>query len=242
MKKRHKALIITLSCIGGLAVILAGAFFIYTGIYYHSEDVSSYLQGSDDIEVREDSDNIYFIPTKKADSAVIFYPGAKVEARAYSPLCYSLAQSDIACYIVKMPFNLAVLSPNKGIGLVSDEYEHWYMAGHSLGGAMAATALSKNIDLFDGIFFLAAYSTADLSSTNLKTATIHGSNDGVLKKEKFNQCLSNLPSSNKDVVIEGGNHAGFAYYGPQSGDGENTIGRDVQISMTCDVISSIIKG
>ena len=80
-----------------------------------------------------------------------------------------------------MPFDLAVLDANAADGLQDyfPEIKHWYMAGHSLGGAMAATYISKHNANFDGLILLAAYSTADLSQTPLKVISIYGSNDQV---------------------------------------------------------------
>lgn len=39
----------------------------------------------------------------------------------------------------------------------------WYVGGHSLGGAMAASYAAKHTDELDGLVLLAAYSTADLT-------------------------------------------------------------------------------
>ena len=39
----------------------------------------------------------------------IFYPGGKVGYTAYAPLILALAEQDILCVLLEMPFNLAVL-------------------------------------------------------------------------------------------------------------------------------------
>ena len=51
-------------------------------------------------------------------------------------------------------------------------YDHWYISGHSLGGAIASSYSYKNSDKLDGIIFLEAYSMKDLSNTNLKVLSL----------------------------------------------------------------------
>ena len=141
-----------------------------------------------------------------------------------------------------MPFDLAVLDANAADGLQGSfpEIKHWYMAGHSLGGAMAATYISNHSTNFDGLILLAAYSTADLSQTPLKVISIYGSNDQVLNREKYQINLVHLPSDYLEYIIEGGNHAYFGMYGLQKGDGMATLTNEVQIKITADFLSSLI--
>ncbi len=50
---------------------------------------------------------------------------------------------------------------------------------------MAASYLGKHTDEYDGLILLAAYSTADLSDSDLKVLSLYSSNDGVLSMEKI---------------------------------------------------------
>ncbi len=50
-----------------------------------------------------------------------------------------------------------------------------------------------------------------------------------------------LPKGAETVEIEGGNHAGFGAYGPQSGDGEASITPAEQQSQTADAIDRYIR-
>ena len=86
MKKTHlstwkKVLIgIVAAC-----VILAGAFFLYVSDYYRAEDVA--LEVSTQAANITVQDNLTILsPSAPSDTAMIFYPGAKVEAIAYLPL------------------------------------------------------------------------------------------------------------------------------------------------------------
>lgn len=240
-KKKKKGLLITLISILSVVVIVVGAFFIYVENYYHSDDVDTYLTSDDSlVEVSETDDYYQFTSKIKTSNAFIFYPGAKVETKAYAPLCYKLAELSITTYLVKMPFRLAVLSPNKGEKIINEDYSNWYIGGHSLGGAMASKCLNDNQSSFKGLILLASYSTYDLSELDINVLSIYGSEDGVLNKEKYSEYYKNLPDSTTEYKIEGGNHSGFAYYGPQKKDGENKIEKDKQISLTSLAISTMV--
>lgn len=228
MKRRYKILIGFLSFI---LICLIG-FFIYTGIYYHAEEEAyQYLESNNNVEVIDDK-NLIFKPKDEIKGGIVFYPGAKVEHIAYSELMFELASNGYLCVLVKMPFKLAFFGMNKA-DKIMDEYSYvddWYMMGHSLGGAMISSYASKNIDKIDGVILLSAYSTKDLTKT--KVLSIYGSNDLILNKEKYNDNLTNLPKDLKEVVIDGGNHAGFASYGAQKGDGELEISHKKQLNLT----------
>ena len=105
---------------------------------------------------------------------------------------------------------------------------------------MAASYVSKNTDKFDGLILLASYSTADLKGSDIKVASIYGSLDGVMNREKYEEYKSNLPADLEESVIEGGNHAGFGMYGEQKGDGAATLTSAEQIGVTADIIAAFV--
>ena len=115
------------------------------------------------------------------------------------------------------------------------------MAGHSLGGSTAASYLGKHTDEYDGLILLAAYSTADLSDSDLKVLSVYGSNDGVLSMEKYEENKSNLPDDFSEVVIDGGCHSYFGCYGAQDGDGSPTISQDDQVRETVDATLELLQ-
>lgn len=177
------------------------------------------------------------------ENALIFYPGAKVEYTAYLPLCYELAEQGIDCFLVKMPCNLAFLGQNKAQGLMQDyTYENWYLSGHSLGGAMAASYAAEHLKEIDGLVLLAAYPTKSLDRENFSVLSLYGSEDGVLNMEKVETGRKLMPDNYMEVCIEGGNHAYFGDYGEQKGDGVAKITREEQTKQTVDeIIKMIIK-
>ncbi len=243
-KKSHKKLWLIISGIILLVLLLIiSGLAIYVNIYNHADDYAyTYLESSEEITVSEDSKTIKFEP-KNYNTGFIFYPGGKVEATAYAPLMYKLAENNILGIIVKMPFNLAVFNVNGADG-IKDAYtgfDNWYIGGHSLGGAMAASYVAKHINDFQGLILLGAYSLEDISSSNLNVLTIYGENDGVLDRDKYATCLNNLPSNYLELVIAGGCHSYFGSYGIQNGDGTPTITKEEQLDMTVDFITNNIS-
>ena len=127
---------------------------------------------------------------------------------------------------------------------IPEEYpdiENWYMAGHSLGGSMAASYISSHEEEFKGLILLAAYSTADLKETGLRVLSLYGSEDGVLKMDSYEKYRDNLPEDFTEIVIPGGCHAYFGSYGPQKGDGTPQISNEEQIRFTADAIGDFIE-
>lgn len=234
MKKKK---IILFSAIGLLTICLA-TFFIYVSIYYHAtSEVEEFLVSNDKVEVIEEG-NITFKPKNEINGGIIFYPGAKVEHKAYSELMFRLAEEGYLCVLVKMPFNLAFFGMNKVDGIIEEysDIDNWHLMGHSLGGAMISSYASKNIDKVDSVILLAAYSTADISQVNV--ISIYGSNDMVLSKDKYEENKKNLPKDFYEFIIDGGNHANFASYGEQKGDGKSEFSTKKQVEIT---VNEIIK-
>ena len=206
-------------------------------------EIAKYIEKSDkSIEIIEGNDFFIIRPVEeklKTDIGMIFYPGGRVNYQAYLPLMEQFAKRGLFCILVEMPFNYAFMNFKAADRFQKfyPEIKHWYMAGHSLGGAMAASYVSRHPDNFDGLVLLAAYSTHNLSKSNLKILSIYGSNDGVLNQSHYKKCLKNLPPAGKgltEIIIEGGNHAQFASYGAQKGDYMPEISIDEQQERTAE--------
>ena len=220
---------------GGIALlilaILTGAFFWYVSDYYRAEDVALEVLAQDcGITVQ---DNLTILsPTYPTDTAIIFYPGAKVEAEAYLPLLDQIRQTGVACILVHMPFHMAIFDANAAEEVISQfpEYQHWYIAGHSMGGAMASQFASDHPDLVDGLILMGAYIYGDYPAED--TLTIYGS---------LNQSVEdNIDYTENIVEIEGGNHAQFGNYGPQKGDLPAAISAEEQQKQTVEAIEAFL--
>lgn len=226
-----------------LLAILALAAGIYVNDYYHSDDtVNVYLSGAEGVQVTAIDEGLW-INGEGEENALIFYPGAKVEYTAYLPLLIELAQQGVDSFLIKMPGNLAFLGMNKADDIMQQyaSYEHWYMAGHSLGGAMAAAYASEHIEQLDGLVLLAAYPTKSLASDTFKVVSIYGSEDGVLNMDKVEEGRQWMPTHYTEVCIEGGNHGQFGSYGVQKGDGEALIDAKEQRNQTIEAIIKTIE-
>ncbi|HHT55947.1 MAG TPA: hypothetical protein GX012_05230 [Acholeplasma sp.] len=223
--------------------IIKFSFIFWLNDYYKATtDVNDYLTSTDKIEIFNDENNYLTFKPENPTSAIIFYPGGKVDSLAYAPLMFELAENGFLTILIKMPFNLAVFDINAA-SKVRDLYpniNNWYLSGHSLGGSMAASHLANNSDKYQGLILLGSYSTKDLSNLDIKTLSIYGENDNVLNKANYNKYITNLPNL-EELVIEGGNHANFGYYGNQKGDGISIITRQEQIKLTIDFIVNNIK-
>ncbi len=237
--KHYRKIVITLGSILAVIVISIASLVIYFSIYYKASLTADILISNKEVEVILNDDYISFVPQKDYNQALIFYQGAKVEEEAYAPMIKDLAEKGILCFIIRMPFNFALMNINAASDIIEEFSENdlqWYLAGHSLGGAMAANYASKNQQSLKGVILLSAYSTNNLE--DLEVLTIYGDNDLVLNKEKYESCKNNLPTDFQEVIIAGGNHANFGYYGFQKNDGEATISKEEQIALT---IEEIIK-
>ena len=216
---------------------------VYAADYYRADDSVRTLlaEGVSGVKITQEAGRLVFEPASPR-AGLVFYPGGKVEYTAYAPLMAELAQEGILCVLLKMPLNLAVLRTGAAAG-IPEAYPaagYWILAGHSLGGAMAASYLGKHPEEYDALVLLAAYSTADLKESGLAVLTLTGSEDGVINREKVEKYAPNLPAGTKNIVIEGGCHAYFGAYGAQKGDGEPSITREEQLRQTVEAILSLL--
>lgn len=234
-RKNNKKWKIVLIVLVSIVVLLSVTCAIYINDYYRAdEDVLAVLEPDDVIEIEWVGDDVIAFLPEEPEAGLIFYPGGKVEFTAYAPLMHSLAEEGVLCVLVKMPCNLAVLDIDAAEGLQErfPEVGEWYIGGHSLGGAMAASYVAEHVNEYEGLILLAAYSTADISQSGLKVLSVYGSEDGVLDIEKYMEGLAKLPADMEEHIIEGGCHAQFGSYGRQEGDGEPKVSGEEQRKIT----------
>lgn len=237
--KKNKILAIVI-----VLALLFGACAFYVNDYYRADlGAISVFSSAGKIERENLSDGTIVFKPDKVKAGFIFYPGGKVEYTAYIPLMEELAKKDVLCVLLKMPFNLAVLDVNgaEGIKEKFPETENWYLGGHSLGGSMAASYLSENVNEYAGLVLLGSYSTADLSKEDIKVLSVFGSEDKVMNKEKYDEYKINLPEDFSEKIIDGGCHGYFGMYGAQDGDGTPTITNEEQIQKTAQIIKNFIR-
>lgn len=215
-------------------IIFFGGFFVYSQFYFHAEKTATdYLNGTEDVNISKVSNGL-FLDGYGNDSAIIFYPGAKVEYTSYLPLFTDLASKGIDCYLVEMPFNLAFLGRNSADAIIDNSsYNHYFMAGHSLGGAMAGGYVNGTDKNITGLIYLSAHMPNEI---RVPVLSIRGTNDGIINLTGYNEAKSMVKANFTEVLIDGGNHAQFAYYGKQPGDGNATISAESQQNQTVEAI------
>ena len=248
----------TFAIIFALTALFSATFFSCSS-YDSTFDFSS-LSAECGTSVSLYNDDPYIIaePTSEVvdspKAGFIFYPGGLVSYQAYLPLMIKCAKSGICCFIIKMPSDFAILNMNAAYRVQKryPQITNWYIGGHSLGGAMSASYVASHTQDFAGLILLAAYSTSDISDSSLKVLSVYGTNDGVLNMENYAKYKTNLPNATStnpnsnggyltEIVIEGGNHAQYASYGAQSGDGEATITEEEQQTITANAIVNLIS-
>jgi len=176
---------------------------------------------------------LVFMPNRlKPVTGFIFYPGGRVDYRAYAPLAHQIAANGYLVVIVRMPLNLAVFGVDEANHVIAayPAIQHWAIGGHSLGGAMAANFARNHGTEVDGLVLLAAYPASgdDLSSSGLRVVSIYGTLDGLANSEKMDASRPLLPPDTTWVPITSGNHAQFGWYGDQAGDHPAGISRTDQ--------------
>jgi pimeloyl-ACP methyl ester carboxylesterase len=220
---RRRILLVSTALI--VAAFIGFTVWAYTPLGPAQKAVNS-LVDSETVSITQGK-NIIFHPSEPVDTGIIIYQGGHVDPRSYSVLAHRLAEEGYTVFIPKMRFNLAVLDKKAALEIVKDnpEIDKWVLTGHSLGGAMAASLVYDDPDVFQGLVLLAAYppKNNDLSSYEIKVTTIYGSKDKVASPTQIEESFKLLPPESRKVLIEGGNHAQFGYYGKQKGDGTATI-------------------
>jgi dienelactone hydrolase len=218
-------------------------FLIWAGNPLGPMEVVDEIMKDSDIEVVEKNE-IYKIGEGN-EVGLIYYPGARVDPKSYVPLAIDISKENIITFIPKMSFNFAVFSPNKALEIVREnqDIDKWFIAGHSLGGAMAARVVYENPGIFEGLILNASYPAENnsLEDKDVRVLSIYAEYDGLATVEKIDNSRDFLPEESKFVLIEGGNHAQFGYYGSQNGDLEADISREEQRDIIAREMINFIK-
>ena len=238
---RHKTrkwkfrILVPLFAVLDAAVIV---FLLWTADYYQAGEKALSAMQSDQLVSVDATATGWLFDGPSENEALIFYPGAKVDEKAYAPLLRELAEGQMDVYLVKMPLHLAIFGMNAAGSVVREGgYDRYYIGGHSLGGAMAASYAAAHEEQINGVILLASYPT---KATNLDTILIYGSEDGVLNMDRVENAEKLVSGAYEAYCMEGGNHAQFGDYGYQAGDGEATISAKEQWDLTCDEIIRFI--
>ena len=233
-KKPHMAVHIIVCVAISFTVMLAGGF-VFLNIHYSAEQrATEALAQPNNVRVTE-IDGGYFIDGKGSKTALVFYPGAKVDSEAYMPLMEKIANGGIDCFLLKTPMRIAILEPNAADKIIENyKYDKWILSGHSMGGMIAASYCAEHENV-DGAALLAAYPIKKIPDGKA-VLSVCGTEDKVLDREAYQKAAELFPKNLTEVIIEGGNHAQFGNYGEQSGDGSAEISSEEQQKQTASAI------
>lgn len=227
--------------VGLLALLLlAVATFLVWALWIPAPmpEALAAMQSDDTLTVTDTRGAISFAPAGKMPTCgLFFYPGGRVNPRAYAPALREIAQAGYVVVTKSMPLNLAILD----IDAAADGAEAfpavatWAVGGHSLGGSVATFFAHDNTNDVDGVALWAAYATENRPLTtrsDLTIVSVSASLDGLATPEEIEAARPWLPADATFVEIAGGNHAQFGWYGEQRGDNPATISRAEQQSQT----------
>ncbi len=229
-----------------VALLIGAAIFVaWASDPLPASDIALQALKSDGVvEVTDESGLITFKPTNaEFDTGFIFYPGGRVDYRAYAPVLHQIAERGYFVALLPAPLNLAFFNTDAANPVI-DLYpgiQHWSVGGHSLGGVAASTFVMDNPDRAEGLALWASYPFGDLlASSDINVVSIYGTND-MAGMEPFDKSRSQLPADTQFVVIEGGNHAQFGSYGLQPGDNPATISPEEQWAQITDATVQFLE-
>lgn len=202
-------------------LIVGSGIYLKVNTYQATEKALTVSQ-----KAKEEPGYTLYAGNKKQTTGIVFYPGALVAPESYSLWASQVAKAGYDVYVLHVPLNLAVLSPNAASKVMEQHPdEKFILAGHSLGGVMASRYAAQNSSQISGMIFLASYpdEKGSLKESGLPVLSITATNDGVLNWKTYDEAKQYLPEATEYLSIEGGNHAGFGSYGNQKGDNQATI-------------------
>ena len=182
---------------------------------------------------------------------LILIPGALVDPVAYAPLTAAVARGGHTAVLIEVPRRGAfggadspevrarVSAAMRGL----PDVQGWVVAGHSLGGRIAATLMRTPDPKFAGLALIGTSHPRDFSLAHLEIPVLQvfGTRDTVADADKVVNALGNLPSTTRSVRIDGGNHSQFGSYGFQPGDWPATISREMQQQLTVRALLAFLK-
>jgi pimeloyl-ACP methyl ester carboxylesterase len=238
MAKLLKALFLALL----LIAFTAGGYLFWASDGVPASDGALVAMQSDQQVLVSDGSWITFTPVSQAVGAgIIFYPGAQVDPRGYAPLMRELASRGYLAVIARMPFNLAVMDINRAEAVMAahPNIDGWVIAGHSLGGVMAAQFVADYQGEVSGLGLLAAYAATDISSHALAVSSIYGSLDEAATPAEIEAAAQLLPANTRYIPIEGGDHYQFGDFAeaPRTA----TIALDQQQQQTLAALLQLMK-
>ena len=186
-----------------------------------------------------------------ASSGLVFICGSGVAAEAYVPMLRPVADAGFSVVIIKLPLRFAPFDSSKDEALqrvrhamaAQGEVQRWVVAGHSLGGALAAR-LAHDAPALPAALVLVGTThpkQQDLSGLRIPVTKVFANNDGVARIADVMRNKPLLPAHTRWIEINGGNHSQFGHYGHQLLDGDPTVSREAQQAVVTQALLAALK-
>ena len=234
--------------LGGLLIgflLIVIGFFVWAESPAQPTEIALQALDSDpQVVVTEHNGFITFEPAdQRSTTGFIFYPGGRVDYRAYAPVLREIAEEGYFVAVAKVNLNLAIFDTNAADEVIAGNPQivHWAVGGHSVGGVAAGIYAGEHQEIVRGIVFWASYPANDsLKDSNILTLSLRGTQDGLTTEADIAAARGLLPPETKYVTIDGGNHSQFGSYGLQPGDNPATISPEEQWNQTVDATVQLL--
>lgn len=215
---------------GRTAVLGLVAALVWLNPFAYQPGAAAEAGPKSDLIVTETTTTITMTPDggRAPTKGMVFYPGARVDARAYQDILAPAVGTGVRVVILKEPLGLSLLDANQARSAMADnpDITTWAVGGHSLGGVAASSFAQDNADV-KGLVLYASYPLDSLRGrSGLQVLSVSGTKDGLSTPAKIDASLELLPADAEFAAVQGGVHAFFGDYGAQPGDGDPGISRE----------------
>ncbi len=211
-----------------LGLVLVAALAWWLTPFEATERALTSMESDGSVRVVASTSAITMTPTgTRTGIGLIFQPGARIDARAYAHILRPIAEAGHHVVIVKQPLGVAFLATGFAPDWAADHPEigSWVVAGHSLGGVVAADN-AADTDSINDLVLWASLPASNLSDRGFAALSVYGSDDGLTSTDEIRASVDDLPPTTTFVAVGGAVHSHFGDYGPQPGDGEPGITRE----------------
>lgn len=237
-------------------LFLAGFWSVVIGWMFWNMQARNLPEGSlesdERVTVTRTGDEIRFTPAVDSMSTgLIFYPGALADPEAYAPFSRRIAEAGFEVLILELPFRTAPFDRHRkdlaerSLAVTDSRHgpERWIVGGHSKGGKLAAEFAGSHRSHVAGLLLMGTSHPRerDLTDLQIPVTKIYASEDGLASVEEVRGFAVNLPEHTDFVLIDGGNHAGFGFYGRQIGDGSARISRSEQLDRSVEATLDLLR-
>jgi len=173
--------------------------------------------GSDSLVTVTQEQWLTFTPVdSELKTGFIFYPGGRIDPRAYASLARAITAEGYLVVIPTMPINMAIFDTDAADEIIAQypDIEHWAIGGHSVGGTAAAIYTDIHPEIIEGLAIWASYpaDSTDISDMDIPIISIYGSREEGVTDESVSERAHLLPEDTRYIVINGGDHHQFGSY------------------------------